>query len=99
MYDCTFVSRTSAQKVGIVTTATLVINETNKTDETAALLSTDGIHGASAEKAVASYCNISVVNEITQRVVMPYVAHNNTHLNTSTWHHSTPPLIHGMVDE
>lgn len=90
------VSRISAQTVGLVTSATVIIRETKKSRENSDRLS-NGVSDGAAVEPTMSFCNISVVNEIVHRIIVPYVGHSARDPVESTNCDEAPPLIKGTT--
>lgn len=92
-------SKTSPPLPGIITSTTIIIhqNTTTNTSNKSSILSRVDEEGQSNTSSTASYSNISVVQEIIQRVVLPYVSVNKRQASGATEHmcHSRDMLIKG----
>lgn len=78
--------------MGIVTSSTVIIREARKPSEDSDHM---GSEGGVVEKTT-SFCNISVVNEIMHRIVMPYVNHSSEPAGLMSHDCAVPPLIKGI---
>ena len=82
-------SKTSPPLPGIITSTTIIIHQdtTTSTSNKPSILSRVDEEGQSnTSSSSANYSNISVVQEIIQRVVLPYVSVNKRQASGATEH-------------